>query len=318
MLAGGLFGYLLSPYVNSYLLKLNKEIEKLLKSISISNFIPGIIGLIIGLILANLISLPVHLFFKEFYKIGFFISFVSCLVFGYLGFFIFAKMSLFTNKVAFLKNEISYPKIIDTSALIDGRIFELFSNGFLEGKIVIADFVLDELENISNDSNANRRKRGRKGLEVVGKLKNINPNNFEIFYTNNNSSKFTKVGVVDTDLLNLTKFLNGTLITNDYSLSKLANINNIKCLNLTELTKFLKPVLMPGDKLTVEIIKSGEHIGQGIAYLEDGTMIVVDGGEKLRGSKTEVFITHMVQTSAGILIFAKPSEKNINSSDKSG
>lgn len=311
MLAGGLSGYLFSPYLNLFLLKAHTEIEKFLKTISIPNFISGILGLIIGLILANLITLPVHLFLKEFYKVGLFLSLTSCLVFGYLGFFISSKIPLFNNKTNFLKNEFLSPKIIDTSALIDGRIFELFSNSFLEGKIVIPDFVLDELQNICNDHDANRRKRGRKGLEVISKMKSINPNNLEIFDSTNN--KLNRSGSVDTDLLNLTKLLKGTLITNDYALSKLCKINNIKSLNILELIKLLRPVLMPGDKLTVEIVKTGEHVGQGIAYLEDGTMIVVDGGEKFCGNKTEILITHMLQTSAGILVFAKALENQTDS-----
>ncbi|WP_426348269.1 PIN/TRAM domain-containing protein [Alloiococcus sp. CFN-8] len=194
-------------------------------------------------------------------------------------------------------------KVLDTSVIIDGRIFDLCQTGFIEGTLVIPNFVLDELRHISDSSDSLKRNRGRRGLDILNKIQkelSIEVQNWE--------GDFPEIAEVDSKLLKLAQLLGGKVITNDYNLNKVAEFQGVSVLNINELANAIKPVVLPGEEMTIQIIKDGKESNQGIAYLDDGTMIVVEGGKKFIGEVIEVIVTSVLQTAAGRMIFAKQKD----------
>ena len=190
---------------------------------------------------------------------------------------------------------IACPKILDTSVIIDGRIFEVMRAGFLEGTIVVSHYVLEELQHISDSSDPLRRERGRKGLDHI----------HEIIIDNREISKPKEV---DSKLLVLTQQYDGRLVTNDFNLNKVATVQNIPVLNVNDLANALKPIVIPGEHMTVSVIKHGKEPEQGLGYLEDGTMIVVENGRDAIGQTVDTIVTSVLQTSAGKMIFTRIPE----------
>ncbi len=191
-------------------------------------------------------------------------------------------------------------KFLDTSVIIDGRVLDIVKAGFLEGDIVIPQFVLAELRHIADSGDSLRRARGRRGLDVLGKLQKELKNPIII-----EEKDYEDVAEVDVKLLRLCRDHGGTVVTNDYNLNKVAGVTGIRVLNINDLANAVKPMLMAGEELTVQIVREGKEPGQGVAYLDDGTMIVVDGGRRFVGESAAVVVTTVLQTSAGRMIFTK-------------
>ena len=194
----------------------------------------------------------------------------------------------------------SIPKILDTSALIDGRIFEVIRIGFLDGPFIISHYVLEELQHIADSSDVLRRERGRKGLDRIHELQTQFGSQVII-----ESSMVRDAQEVDLKLLLLTKKYRGAMVTTDYNLNKVASVQNLRVLNVNDLANALKPPVIPGEHLMIKIIKAGKEPRQGLGYLEDGTMIVVENGENSIGKNMDTVVTSVLQTSAGKMIFTR-------------
>ena len=191
-------------------------------------------------------------------------------------------------------------KILDTSVIIDGRIAELCETGFIEGTLVIPHFVLNELQQIADSSSSTKRVRGKRGLDMVNRLQN--QDNISVMITDQD---FPQIPEVDTKLLQLAKNMDAKIVTNDHNLKKVAKIQEVPVLNINELATSLKPVLLPGENLSINILKAGENPNQGVAYLEDGTMVIVEGGKRYIGKEIEVTVTSVLQTTTGKMIFTE-------------
>ena len=196
------------------------------------------------------------------------------------------------------------PKILDTSVIIDGRIADIMKTGFIEGQIVIPEFVLLELQHVSDSSDSLKRNRGRRGLDILNKLQDAY--GIDIYNTTGEKS-IEEIPEVDIKLLKLAQMINGKVVTNDYNLNKVAGVKGVKALNINELANTLKPIVLPGEEMTLFLVKEGKEHNQAVAYLDDGTMIVVEGGRKFIGKTITASVTSVLQTSAGRMIFAKPA-----------
>ncbi len=194
-------------------------------------------------------------------------------------------------------------KVVDTSAIIDGRIADLCKTGFLEGVLIIPAFVLSELQKIADSADPLRRNRGRRGLDILNKIQKENLVSVRIF-----DRDYDDLTEVDTKLLRLSRELEAKVVTNDYNLNKVAELYGVQVLNINDLSNAIKPVVIPGEEMMVHVLRDGKEHGQGIGYLEDGTMIVVEGGKSYIGLDIEILVTSILQTSAGRMIFAKPKE----------
>jgi uncharacterized protein YacL len=306
----GIIFFLLSPRVMKVGRVIIQFVETELQKVPAYDIALGSAGLIIGLIIAYLLSQP---FYKlEIPYLGVAISIVLYIIFGYLGIKVpTRKRDDFSNTIGsfrkgFGKDKLksdcrSCPKILDTSVIIDGRIADICKTGFIEGPLVIPEFVLEELQHIADSSDALKRNRGRRGLDILNKIQK--ELDVEVII---HDKKFEDVKEVDSKLLKLTQLLKGKIITNDYNLNKVAEVQGISVLNINELANAVKPVVLPGEEMVVQVIKDGKESGQGLAYLDDGTMIVVESGKKHIGETIDVLVTSVLQTSAGRMIFAKP------------
>lgn len=190
-------------------------------------------------------------------------------------------------------------KVLDTSVLIDGRILDICKAGFLEGELVIPTFVLDELRHIADSADSLRRSRGRRGLDIVARLQEEAGQAVRIEESEEDAAE------VDVRLLRLAKERNAAVLTNDYNLNKVAGVTGVRVLNINELAGALRPVVLPGEEMSVRLIRDGKEPGQGVAYLDDGTMVVVENGKRYVGEVTDVVVTTVLQTSAGRMIFGR-------------
>ena len=308
----GIIFFILSSKFISKGKKLIYFIESELQKIPAYEIALGSVGLIVGLIIAYLLSQPLYnLNIPYFGVIG---SIILYGVFGYLGIKIPTKRGEdITNTLSNIsslrksgkeKSKSTYkscPKILDTSVIIDGRIADICKTGFIEGPLVIPMFVLEELQHIADSSDGLKRNRGRRGLDILNKIQK--ELDIEIII---HEKKFEDIQEVDSKLLKLTQQLKGKIITNDYNLNKVAEVQSIDVLNINELANAVKPVVLPGEEMIVQVVRDGKESGQGLAYLDDGTMIVVESGRKFIGETIDVLVTSVLQTSAGRMIFAKP------------
>ena len=306
---GSLFGFIL--FILSYK-KLNifgKRIITYFQKIPAQNILSGVIGLIVGLIIANLLAYSLS--FIPF--IGNYLPIILNLTLGLLG--ITLGLSKRAESVNFYKKNIerfkkrdksshSQLKILDTSVIIDGRIADISQTEFLEGILIIPRFVLNELQAIADSSEPLKRNRGRRGLDVLNKINKIHTNKIKII-----SRDYTELKTVDTKLIKLAKELDAKILTNDYNLNKLAQLENVTVLNINDLANALKSIILPGEELITQIIKEGKESGQGVAYLDDGTMIVVENGMNNIGEKVRLTVTSILQTPAGRMIFGRIKEK---------
>jgi uncharacterized protein YacL len=197
--------------------------------------------------------------------------------------------------------------ILDTSVIIDGRVADICESSFLSGKLVLPRFVLKELQLIADSSDPLKRNRGRRGLDILNRMKKSPALEIKI-----HEADYPDVNTVDAKLVRLGQDLEGKLLTNDYNLNKVAELQGVKVLNINELANAVKPIVIPGEVMRVRVLKEGKEYDQGVGYLDDGTMVVVDNGRKRIGQTIAVTITSVLQTQAGRMIFAKPSDEAVN------
>lgn len=310
MLVGGIFGAIIGSFISSYLIKslfmFTSTVEKSLSAMSTQDLIAGTLGLFLGLIIANLVGLA----FGSVPYIGPYVSVALSIILGYLG------MHLVVSKKSELagwlhlhaegsfdkkKNKDHHTgKLLDTNVIIDGRVADIYRSGFLEGPIIVPVFVLEELQKIADSSDILKRNRGRRGLDILNHMRK-NSKDDVIIVTND----FEDISEVDSKLVKLAREKNYKIVTNDYNLNKVAELQGVAVLNINDLAIAVKPAVIPGEQIFVQLVKSGKEEGQGVAYLEDGTMIVVENGSQCIGKEVPVIITSVLQTSAGKMIFAK-------------
>jgi uncharacterized protein YacL len=195
----------------------------------------------------------------------------------------------------------SSSKVLDTSCIIDGRIEELLNTGFVEGQILVSQFVLQELQQLADAANDQKRIRGRRGLEILNRMQQAYPDRLVI-----HPADYEDINTVDAKLVRFALEINGTLVTNDYNLSKVANLQKVPVLNVNDLAQAVRPIYLPGDSIELKILKEGKEPSQGVGYLDDGTMVVVEEGLNHLGGEMRVVVTSALQTSAGRMIFARP------------
>ncbi|OWZ84513.1 PIN/TRAM domain-containing protein [Natranaerobius trueperi] len=310
LVGGAVFGlilYVIAPIIIDNVIQLTKWIETKMRPIPTWDIILGSFGLLLGLLLGYLLGI----FIYEIPWIGTYLALAVNLIMGYLGILVTYNrrdelLSLldFFNRSDKRVQEKSHSnvtkKVLDTSVIIDGRIYDVCNTGFLEGTLVIPEFVLEELRHIADSSDLLKRNRGRRGLDILNKMQKEESIDVEIFDGDVDETE------VDSKLVKLARELDGKVITNDYNLNKVSELQGVPVLNINELANAVKPVVLPGEEMDVKIIKDGKEAGQGVAYLDDGTMIVVDGGRRHIGEQLEVMVTSVLQTAAGRMIFAKP------------
>jgi len=197
-------------------------------------------------------------------------------------------------------------KILDTSVIIDGRIADICEVGFLDGTLVVPQFVLRELQQIADSSDGLKRARGKRGFDVLQRIQRIPKVKVQI-----HDLDFPHIREVDRKLIEVARVLGGKVVTNDYNLNKVADLSGVPVLNINELANALKPVVLPGELMHVHVLKEGKESGQGVAYLDDGTMVVVDHGKKFLGQSVDVLVTSVLQTTAGRMIFGRPRDEEI-------
>ena len=332
---GALVGSLTASYLISTLKRFSAWVETQLNKMPIHDVLAGAIGLSLGLILATLLGGA----FSRIPIVGNYLPVVFAIVFGYLGIRITMTKreeiaALFSFIPRFFKDVlkarevreepvvISAPKpvpieavqedpapfdgdkrykLLDTSAIIDGRIADVIDSGFLEGTLLIPVFVLEELQRIADSADALKRVRGRRGLDILQKIRSEAKLAVEI-----DNRDFDDIVEVDSKLVRLGQLVGGKIVTNDFNLNKVSELQGVPVLNVNELANAVKPVVVPGESMRVTVVKDGKEQGQGVAYLDDGTMIVIEGGHRHLNQNIDVEVTSALQTAAGRMIFAKP------------
>lgn len=313
----GILGFLIMPYISLYPVQMAGSA---LMNISSQTLLVALLGLVVGLIVAALASIPL----ARIPIVGNYLPFVAALLFGYLGITIAVNRQHEFKDMASLfrrSGKSSAEKttrwagdrsiLIDTSVIIDGRIVDIAKTGFLSGTLVIPNFVLNELQYIADSAESLRRQRGRRGMEVLSELqkdRSIDVNVADI--------DVEGIREVDEKLVVLARQLKAPILTNDYNLNRVAELQGVQVLNINELANAVKSILLPGEKMTVRIIQEGKESGQGVGYLDDGTMVVVEEGKKLLDNEIEVSVTKVLQTAAGRMIFSKPNGKIKNKKKK--
>lgn len=313
----GLIFFRLTPIISRQGAKTADNIGEDLREISANDIIAGVIGFVTGIVIALLISMIYRNVIDGAWYV--LITIVLYALFGYLGIVIATNKGReiigdalsdvsskrgqgeSVNHVGKKRSE-GAPKILDTSVIIDGRIVEILKTGFLEGPIVIPEFVLVELRHIADSSDSLKRTRGRRGLDILKKIQT--DYGIDIYNTDKEKS-IKEIPEVDVKLLKLAQIIGGKVVTNDFNLNKVAGINEVPVLNINELANTLKPIVLPGESMVVTLVKEGKDSSQAVAYLDDGTMIVVEDGKRKIGETTGILVTSVFQTSAGRMIFGK-------------
>ena len=307
MLIGGILGALVGRVISSYLISslfaFTSRVEKSLLLISTQDLIIGTLGLFAGLIIANLVGLA----FGSIPYIGPYVSVALSIILGYIG------MHLTISKKAEIAGWFHFKaesgtkqkkkkvgKLLDTNIIIDGRILNIYQSGFLEGPIIVPVFVLEELQKIADSADVLKRNRGRRGLDILNQIKKKSKDELIIL-----TEDFEEINEVDSKLVKLARTHGYKIITNDYNLNKVAELQGVAVLNINELIIALKPVVIPGEEVYVQLVKNGKEEGQGVAFLDDGTMIVVENGSQFIGQEIPVIIAYFLKTKAGQIIFAK-------------
>ena len=320
---GTIIGILIGYFISSFILKqglvIARRLERVLTHIPNQELIAGTIGLLFGLIIANLIGAA----FNQVPIIGPYISIILSAIFGYSGVRLMARKGpeMYLNYLKQWKrseagtkksrgfnmfgshkssDSNSPAKLLDTSVIIDGRIKDLCATGFIDGPLIVPVFVLNELQIISDSADAMKRNRGRRGLDILKEMQDAKLVSIEIV-----EDDYDDLHEVDSKLMRLALEKQWKLMTNDFNLNKVARVQGIKVLNLNELANVLKPALIAGEWIRVQVMKEGKEVQQGVAYLDDGTMIVVEDGRPYVGQDVEVMVTSILQTSAGRMIFAR-------------
>lgn len=286
-----------------------KAFNQHLDSTPVEVLLGGVAGLLVGILVAVLSSFPLSMI----RGVGVYCTIGVFLVSGYLGLVIGTRKAgeLFRvlpftagqDDAAIVDDNSYHAKVLDTSAIIDGRIYDVCLSNFLEGPLVVPTFVIEELQHIADSSDNIRRNKGRRGLELLAKMQKHSGIKIDIMDVTD--PHVLEEREVDAKLIRLCKHLNASIITNDYNLNKVAELQGIKVLNINELTNAVKIIVYPGETMHVSIIKEGKEPGQGVGYLEDGTMVVVEDAQYEIGKDLEVIVTSVFQTAAGRMIFTR-------------
>jgi uncharacterized protein YacL len=307
-LVGALFGLVLTPTITT---RPMKALRTLLSQLDSRTLGSGLAGLSIGLVIAALSAFPLSLLPSP---LGEVFPFIGVLLFGYIGVAVFISrkndiFSIFDGRGFSLadrggkegdKNRVI---LVDTSVIIDGRIADIANTGFLVGELLIPRFVLDELQHIADSADGMRRQRGRRGMEILADLQESNTIPVRISDIDVEGTR-----EVDSKLVILARQLSCPILTNDYNLNRVAEIQGVPVLNINELANSVKAVLLPGEYVEVKIIQEGKERGQGVGYLSDGTMVVVEDGKDHMNEDINSIVTKVLQTAAGRMIFARPDE----------
>jgi len=312
-LIGAIIFLILSLLTEKYVSLGVARLEKIINTKSLGYLLFGTIGTIIGLLIGVLISVP--LFNSNLAVLSNIIPTIVMILLGYLGFRvgttrteewrkIFApKKQKQAEEVLERRVDESFRKykILDTSVIIDGRIYDIANTGFVEGVILIPNFVLYELQYIADSGDSLKRVRGRRGLDILNALQKESSVQVEMY-----EGDFEDIAEVDSKLIKLAKLLDGVVVTNDFNLNKVCEFQNVPVLNINALANAVKPVVIPGETMHVLVVKDGTERQQGVAYLDDGTMVVVEDGQYYMNQELDVVVTSALQTAAGRMIFAKP------------
>jgi uncharacterized protein YacL len=305
-----ILGFIIAPLIS---IKPIVALRKSLSALSVQTLVFGIIGLIVGLILAALLAYPLSLLPDPF---GSVLPFIAVLIFGYMGVILFVarqkdlrnifrpgqRSSVFGGEPNQDSGITDTRRIlVDTSTIIDGRIYDIARTGFIPGHLLIPRFVLNELQYVSDSADSLRRQRGRRGMEVLSELQKDAAIPVTI-----TDIDVEGVREVDERLVVLARQLNCPILTNDYNLNRVAELQGVSVLNINELANAVKSILLPGESLKMKIIQEGKEYAQGVGYMEDGTMVVVEDGHKFIGKTISIVVTKVLQTAAGRMIFAKP------------
>lgn len=322
ILLAALIGYLVSQYILRIGLSVAKQIERILSRVPSQQLVAGTIGLLFGLIIANLIGMA----FERVPIIGSYLPIVLSAVLGYIGIrlgmdkgpdlykamvsYTFRGLRSKGRTMKESKDKKALPqtcsaKVLDTSVVIDGRILDIVNTGFLEGPFIVPVFVLEELQKLSDSADTLKRNKGRRGLDLLQTMREKLTNSMEIIDVD-----YEDLSEVDLKLICLSMDKHWKLITNDFNLNKIATLQGVAVLNLNDLANAIKPKMMSGETLLVRIMKAGKEPHQGVAYLDDGTMIVVENGVDYVDQTVNVVVTSVLQTSAGRMIFARVEESN--------
>lgn len=287
-------------------------VEIIIERIPLDNLVAGGLGAVLGLILAKTLDYGLFLLDKpDLYERIHRYSLLTNLLMTYLGMVVAIRKK---DEVELLDRNIFVPGskkrsqevlVLDTSVIIDGRIFDICELRFLSGRILVPRFVLNELHALADSSDSTKRQRGRRGLDILAKLQELPENSVTIF-----EKDFSTLKEVDAKLVELAKNLTAKVITTDFNLNKVASLQGVRVLNINDLSNALKAVVLPGESMNIFVVKEGKERDQGVAYLDDGTMVVVEEGRRLVGKKAEVVVSSILQTSAGRMIFTKPKDYN--------
>lgn len=315
LIIGGVIGLLLSTFLIGPIKHQASRIKDAIKEVNASYLLFGGIGALLGLLIAWLINLPLAALSIP--VVSDVLPVILTIILAYIGFELLATRreeirrfmmerpdkpiedeagALYINQGVNFKQY----KILDTSVIIDGRILDIVRTGFLEGILVVSVYVLQELQHIADSSDSLIRVRGRRGLDILNALQKE-----ENITVQMDESEIEESDEVDTKLVILARKLDGVVMTNDFNLNKVAEIRNVPVLNINELANSVKPVVLPGEEMTVKIVKKGTERNQGVAYLDDGTMVVVEEGKFYIDETMRVMVTSALQTNAGRMIFAK-------------
>ncbi len=309
-LVGSLFGLVLTPYLTTRPIR---ALRALLTRLSAETLFTGLIGLVAGLLTAALLAFPLSMLPPPLGKI---LPFLGVLVFGYFGVAIFVmRQTDILNILGGISSrredgstagwgQANRTILLDTSVIIDGRVADIAKTGFLPGTLLIPRFVLNELQYIADSPDGLRRARGRRGMEVLSELQKA-------------ASVLVRISDIDVDgvrevddkLVILARQMKCPILTNDYNLNRIAELQGVIILNINELANAIKSVVLPGELMEVNVIQEGKEINQGVGYMEDGTMVVVENGNKYLNQVIHVTVTKVLQTAAGRMIFARPEEK---------
>lgn len=312
-LIGALVFWLISLLLTDWTIKMLKQAENALTKKSLTYLLFGAISTIFGLILAILISIP--LWRLSIPVVNNVLPVLLMILFSYLGFHLgttrqdewrrlLTRRGRDDQEAQVIKRQdenYHHYKILDTNILIDGRIYDLVKTGFLEGTLLVPNFVLYELQYIADAGESIKRVRGRRSLDILNKLRSEKIVPVEMY-----KGDFEDIKEVDEKLIALAKKVDGVIVTNDYNLNKVIQFQNVQVLNINNLAKSLRPRVIPGEQLTVVVVKKGTERQQGVAYLDDGTMVVVEDGRYYMNEQLDVEVTSALQTDAGRMIFARP------------
>lgn len=314
-LVGALVGLILTPFIT---IRPMRALRNIMGRISAETLLSSMIGLVMGLIFAALLAFPLSLLPTPFGRI---MPFVGVLVCGYFGVsvFVMRQADLFglvnslsshtpvsgkDNPTGSTNWSEARTILLDTSVIIDGRIADIARTGFLPGSLLLPRFVLNELQYIADSSDSLRRQRGRRGMEVLAQLQKEPTIPVRI-----TDIDVEGVREVDDKLVILARQLRCPILTNDYNLNRIAELQGVTILNVNELANAVKSVLLPGEALSIRVIQDGKEIGQGVGYMDDGTMVVVENGREYMNQEILVLVTKVLQTAAGRMIFARPEER---------